>query len=494
MSAYSSAVLALSPTHYWRMNATSGTTETDLGSLGFNLTYNGGFTLGGPSLIGSDSAAKSVAFDGSTGYAATATAEFITSGILGYVAWFSNTNNNQNGFVFQYSGIGLAQQGPVSTGDQITVDGNLGFYQLSTPLFPSDGAPHMLALMLDLSTTAFTLMLDGSVIDTRTAAVSGASFVSVVAAFLSSLDHMAASIAEVATIPGLTPTQVTSLFTTATAAIPVTGTGASAQAAQTSSGSGTVLNPVSGTGASAQAAQTSNGVAKETISATGAAVQAAQTASGTGNETIGVTGTAVQSAQTVAATGHETLGSSGTSVQAAQTVAASGTESIGANGTSVQGAQTDAAAGTVTIPPITTTGAPVQSAQNVAATGAAGSPPVNTTGASVQAAQNVTATGTAGSAPITTTGTAVQGAQTAAASGTVTEPNVTSTGATIQATQSVSAGGVVDAVGHAAVAQAMQTVAAAGHVQNLIPPEIVIVNFTIETENTLVLPILQRNT
>jgi predicted ribosomally synthesized peptide with SipW-like signal peptide len=47
-SYYANAVLADNPVGFWRLNETSGTTATDLGSGAHNGTYNGGFTLGAP--------------------------------------------------------------------------------------------------------------------------------------------------------------------------------------------------------------------------------------------------------------------------------------------------------------------------------------------------------------------------------------------------------------------------------------------------------------
>jgi hypothetical protein len=43
---YSTAVCNMSPIRYFRMDAPSGTSETDLGSSATNGTYHNGFTLG----------------------------------------------------------------------------------------------------------------------------------------------------------------------------------------------------------------------------------------------------------------------------------------------------------------------------------------------------------------------------------------------------------------------------------------------------------------
>lgn len=48
---YAQAVLSDEPTSYWRMDAASGTTETDQGGGGHNATYSGSFTLGQPGAL-----------------------------------------------------------------------------------------------------------------------------------------------------------------------------------------------------------------------------------------------------------------------------------------------------------------------------------------------------------------------------------------------------------------------------------------------------------
>lgn len=65
--AYSTAVCADNPKHYFRLDDMSGTTVTDVGANGSAMTYNGGFTLNTTSLL-SQIADKAVALNGSTGY------------------------------------------------------------------------------------------------------------------------------------------------------------------------------------------------------------------------------------------------------------------------------------------------------------------------------------------------------------------------------------------------------------------------------------------
>lgn len=64
----------LSPTHYYYLDETSGTTATDHAGGGFtadNGTYTGGFTLGSLPIVGNNSAFPSVTVNGSTGYVVT---------------------------------------------------------------------------------------------------------------------------------------------------------------------------------------------------------------------------------------------------------------------------------------------------------------------------------------------------------------------------------------------------------------------------------------
>jgi hypothetical protein len=55
-SSYSSTVLADSPVAYYRMNETSGTTAMDSSGHGYNGTYGGSVSLGGPGLVPGDAA------------------------------------------------------------------------------------------------------------------------------------------------------------------------------------------------------------------------------------------------------------------------------------------------------------------------------------------------------------------------------------------------------------------------------------------------------
>lgn len=70
---WDSVVVADTPVGRWRLGETSGATAVDTGSASINGTYNGGFTLGQPSLVGSDTANKAVALNGTDGYVSVPT-------------------------------------------------------------------------------------------------------------------------------------------------------------------------------------------------------------------------------------------------------------------------------------------------------------------------------------------------------------------------------------------------------------------------------------
>lgn len=79
---YASTVLADSPTGYWKFNESSGTTITDYGSAGLNLTTSGSPTLGVTGPITGDTACSFV------------------SASLQYASVADNSNVLQNGDVF----------------------------------------------------------------------------------------------------------------------------------------------------------------------------------------------------------------------------------------------------------------------------------------------------------------------------------------------------------------------------------------------------------
>lgn len=63
-AAYADVIMSLSPIGYWRLGETSGTVALDSSGNGQNGTYTGGYTLGRPSLISSDSNDASVGCNG----------------------------------------------------------------------------------------------------------------------------------------------------------------------------------------------------------------------------------------------------------------------------------------------------------------------------------------------------------------------------------------------------------------------------------------------
>lgn len=66
ISPYADAVLSDSPTAYWRLGETSGTTAQNLGSSGINGTYTGGYTQGATGLVTGDGN-KAVTLNGTSG-------------------------------------------------------------------------------------------------------------------------------------------------------------------------------------------------------------------------------------------------------------------------------------------------------------------------------------------------------------------------------------------------------------------------------------------
>ena len=167
MSVYSSAVLALAPTSYYRMNATSGTTETDLGSAANNLTYTGsGYTLGGPGLVPSDPSSGSVAFSGAANTAACSAS--ISGSLLGasatygIICWISTSNSNQESSIACWNTAVAYQENAPGTGPGDTLNFSLySVYTTSSNIaIPSDGAPHMLAIIY--SDGVVTGFLDGA--------------------------------------------------------------------------------------------------------------------------------------------------------------------------------------------------------------------------------------------------------------------------------------------------------------------------------------------
>ena len=119
--AYATTVSADSPTAYWRMNETSGTTLVDAQGVDSG-TYQGGFTLAQTSLI-QPASGTSVSFNGSNGYATAPTLTALQGGNTRSVEiWFQTTNNTGEP-LFDSGNAGVAYQ---SFNLQLTGPGTVG--------------------------------------------------------------------------------------------------------------------------------------------------------------------------------------------------------------------------------------------------------------------------------------------------------------------------------------------------------------------------------
>ncbi len=86
---YVNVVLGDHPIGYWRMNATSGTTEVDASGNGRTGTMVGGVTLGSPGAITNGDTSET--FDGSTGEV-TVGSGLTVSGACSFEAWIFDTS------------------------------------------------------------------------------------------------------------------------------------------------------------------------------------------------------------------------------------------------------------------------------------------------------------------------------------------------------------------------------------------------------------------
>lgn len=122
------------------------------------------------------------------------------------------------------------------------------------------------------------------------------------------------------------------LLTQLGGAVPITGTGASIQAAQTSTAAGAIT--VSGSAAGTQGAQTSTASGGITVTGSGAGTQGAQTSTASGTITVSGSSANTETAQVSVAAGEVIEGITGTSanVQAAQTSSASGSIQVATAG------------------------------------------------------------------------------------------------------------------------------------------------------------------
>lgn len=101
---YANVVLADGPVGYWRMNATSGTTQADASGNARTATIVGGVTLGQPGAITDGD--TSMLLDGSTGDLTVGSGLTVT-GACTFEAWLYDTS----GVLSDYKGILVLQTG-----------------------------------------------------------------------------------------------------------------------------------------------------------------------------------------------------------------------------------------------------------------------------------------------------------------------------------------------------------------------------------------------
>ncbi len=109
---YSDSVLSNSPTAYYPLNETSGTTAQDTSGNGANATYSGGATFGVPGPIPGTTA---VQLDGSTGSISLPAAPFgnyptsgsTTNYALSFEVWFKAAAGSQGGVILGQTGGGF---------------------------------------------------------------------------------------------------------------------------------------------------------------------------------------------------------------------------------------------------------------------------------------------------------------------------------------------------------------------------------------------------
>jgi RHS repeat-associated protein len=172
-SGYSSTVLADSPTAYWRMDETTGSTMTDARGVDSG-TYQGGFTLGQSSLI-TPASGTSVSFNGTTGYATAPTLTPLQGGNTRSVElWFRTTNNggeplfdsgagpgsSYQMFNLQLTGpntVGANPPGPNTPGLYL---GNWGEDVYMPGLYLADGKRHH--VVLEMSGTNLWMYVDNT--------------------------------------------------------------------------------------------------------------------------------------------------------------------------------------------------------------------------------------------------------------------------------------------------------------------------------------------
>lgn len=97
MSAISSAINALSPAGYWKLDETSGTSAADSGPNGLTGTYTGTYTLGGTALNAApDAGERSVSVNGA-GHVSIANSSYIVTNAAFSVFCLCNRNTSTSG-------------------------------------------------------------------------------------------------------------------------------------------------------------------------------------------------------------------------------------------------------------------------------------------------------------------------------------------------------------------------------------------------------------
>jgi RHS repeat-associated protein len=170
--AYSTTVTADSPTAYWRMNESAGTTLVDAQGVDSG-TYQGGFTLAQSSLI-QPASGTSASFNGSNGYATAPTLTALQGDNTRSVELWFQTTNNTGEPLFDSGNAGVAYQsfnlqltGPNTVGNNppppntpgiFMALGNEDFYLPG--LYLADGKRHQ--VVVELSGNSLWIYVDNT--------------------------------------------------------------------------------------------------------------------------------------------------------------------------------------------------------------------------------------------------------------------------------------------------------------------------------------------
>lgn len=161
---YATVLLALSPTMYWKLDETSGTTAADASGNGNTGTYNGTYSLQQASLI--DDGTWAVSF--TDGYIRRAN---IVAGTMTAIAWIKTSqsggvdNNAYNGPGIWWADVSGAAADIIPM--SIVNAGKLGFFTGNNDTLVSatainDNVRHMIAVTRDSTTGAKQIYIDGS--------------------------------------------------------------------------------------------------------------------------------------------------------------------------------------------------------------------------------------------------------------------------------------------------------------------------------------------